>query len=219
MRGITIFAAALACSRLVAAQTTVPGSGGKSSTKSTVDAAKSPAAKASAGSTGKPGRKSATPLRTASASAKSGAKAKAPTSKLGARAAAAVGSSAGKSAAAKAPPRRAPQQQPTPDRYREIQQALADRGYFHGPADGDWGAESVDALKRFQADQSLDADGKIGALSLIALGLGPKRESAAARPASMLNPSPNPVSAPAPEPAPADPAAIAVPAPAPAPAP
>jgi peptidoglycan hydrolase-like protein with peptidoglycan-binding domain len=104
------------------------------------------------------------------------------------------------------------QQQPTLDRYREIQQALADRGYFHGTADGAWGTESVDALKRFQADQNLDADGKIGALSLIALGLGPKRESAAVRPA----PSSNPISAPTtPEPAPADPAAIAVPAPAP----
>jgi len=33
----------------------------------------------------------------------------------------------------------------------------------------------VDALKRFQHDQSLIEDGKIGSLSLIALGLGPKR--------------------------------------------
>ena len=66
------------------------------------------------------------------------------------------------------------QQQPTSDRYREIQQALADKGYFHGAPDGAWNGESVDALKRFQKDQNLDPDGKIGALSLMALGLGPK---------------------------------------------
>ncbi len=34
----------------------------------------------------------------------------------------------------------------------------------------------MDALKRFQHDQNLVEDGKIGSLSLIALGLGPKRE-------------------------------------------
>jgi peptidoglycan hydrolase-like protein with peptidoglycan-binding domain len=71
--------------------------------------------------------------------------------------------------------RRPTQQQPTADRYREIQDALASRGYFSGTADGTWGPESVDALKRFQRDQSLTEDGKIGSLSLIALGLGPKR--------------------------------------------
>ncbi len=67
------------------------------------------------------------------------------------------------------------QQQPTADRFKEIQQALLDRGYFSGPVDGTWGPGSVDALKRFQAEQSLTEDGKIGSLSLIALGLGPKR--------------------------------------------
>jgi len=67
------------------------------------------------------------------------------------------------------------QQQPTPERYREIQQALADKGYFKGQPDGNWGPESVDALKRFQHEQNLTEDGKLGSLSLIALGLGPKR--------------------------------------------
>lgn len=71
--------------------------------------------------------------------------------------------------------RRSYQQQPTQDRYREIQQALGEKGYFAGEPDGNWGAESVDALKRFQRDQNLTEDGKIGALSLIALGLGPRR--------------------------------------------
>lgn len=75
--------------------------------------------------------------------------------------------------------RRSTQQQPTQDRYREIQQALGEKGYFAGEPDGNWGAESVDALKRFQRDQNLTDDGKIGALSLIALGLGPKRNGSA----------------------------------------
>ncbi len=76
--------------------------------------------------------------------------------------------------------RRPVQQQPSVDRYKEIQQALADKGYFPGTVDGTWGPESGDALKRFQKDQNLDVDGKIGALSLMALGLGPKRGAAAA---------------------------------------
>jgi peptidoglycan hydrolase-like protein with peptidoglycan-binding domain len=73
------------------------------------------------------------------------------------------------------------QMQPSTDRYKEIQQALADKGYFRGTPDGTWGSESVDALKRFQKDQNLDPDGKIGSLSLMALGLGPKRGVASAQ--------------------------------------
>jgi peptidoglycan hydrolase-like protein with peptidoglycan-binding domain len=76
--------------------------------------------------------------------------------------------------------RRNYQAAPTPERYKEIQQALAGKGYFKGAANGEWGPDSVDALRRFQADQSLDVDGKIGSLSLIALGLGPKRMTAQA---------------------------------------
>ena len=71
--------------------------------------------------------------------------------------------------------RRSSQQQPTAERYREIQQALADKGYFGGAVDGNWGPASVDALKRFQHDQNLSEDGKLGSLSIIALGLGPQR--------------------------------------------
>ena len=72
---------------------------------------------------------------------------------------------------------------PTPDRYREIQQALVAKGYLKPEdATGTWGDSSTDALKRFQAEQSLDATGKINALSLIALGLGPKRDTPAVQP-------------------------------------
>ncbi len=66
------------------------------------------------------------------------------------------------------------QQHPTTDRYTEIQQALVERGYLTS-ATGDWGEESVAALKKFQAAQRLPSDGKLGALSLRALGLGARR--------------------------------------------
>ena len=88
---------------------------------------------------------------------------------------------------------------PDPERYQEIQKALAERGYFKGEPNGEWGPDSVDALKRFQADQKLTNDGKINAPSLIGLGLGPKYNSLPVPPAippSQLPPAPPP---PAPE--------------------
>jgi len=63
---------------------------------------------------------------------------------------------------------------PTPDRYKEIQEALAKKGYLHGEPDGVWNQDSADALRRFQQDQNLQASGKLDSLSIIALGLGPK---------------------------------------------
>jgi Putative peptidoglycan binding domain len=83
---------------------------------------------------------------------------------------------------------------PDPERYQQIQQALADRGYFKGEVNGQWGDDSVDALKRFQADQKLDNDGKINSLTLIGLGLGPKHEGGTE--ASSTSPS-TPATAPA----------------------
>jgi hypothetical protein len=71
------------------------------------------------------------------------------------------------------------QSRPTPERYREIQQALADKGFFKGEVNGTWSTDSVEALKNFQKAENLDPDGKLGSLSLIALGLGPKRIAAA----------------------------------------
>ena len=63
---------------------------------------------------------------------------------------------------------------PTPERYKEIQEALAKKGYLHGDATGVWNQDSADALRRFQHDQNLEASGKLDSLSIIALGLGPK---------------------------------------------
>ena len=69
------------------------------------------------------------------------------------------------------------QRTPTPDRYREIQQALAAKGYLEPTApSGVWDTPSVAALKRFQQDQNLEPSGKLDSLSLIALGLGPRRD-------------------------------------------
>lgn len=69
---------------------------------------------------------------------------------------------------------------PTPERYREIQQALIDKGYLTAEATGRWDQASIDALRRFQQEQKLEPTGKINSLSLIALGLGPKYDTSAA---------------------------------------
>jgi peptidoglycan hydrolase-like protein with peptidoglycan-binding domain len=90
---------------------------------------------------------------------------------------------------------------PDADRYRQIQQALANRGYFTGQVNGEWKDDSVAALKHFQGDQKLDGDGKIDALSLKALGLGAKHDGSTAGtvPLSAAN-SGRPSEAAAPEP-------------------
>ena len=69
------------------------------------------------------------------------------------------------------------QNTPTPDRYREIQQALIDKGYLKSEPNGVWDAQSSDALKQFQTDKKLTPTGKISSASLIDLGLGPKTTS------------------------------------------
>ncbi len=79
-------------------------------------------------------------------------------------------------------PRYSVQNHPAPERYREIQQALADKGYYRSEVNGQWGADSVEAMRRFQQDQNLDPNGKLDSLTLIALGLGPKRTASAQLP-------------------------------------
>jgi len=103
---------------------------------------------------------------------------------------------------------------PTPERYKEIQSALVQRGYLKKDASGVWDADSADALRRFQQDQSLDATGKLNSLSLIALGLGPKK-TAAAPAATPHTPEPQ---TPAPAPPATMPAAPVPDPPAPSPA-
>ena len=80
---------------------------------------------------------------------------------------------------------------PTPERYKEIQDALAAKGYLEPEAaNGTWGPTSVDALKRFQAAQNIEVTGKLNSLSLIALGLGPKHDTATATPQAAPLPPP-----------------------------
>lgn len=80
----------------------------------------------------------------------------------------------GGKAPVKPAPFRSRQTQPTQDRYREIQQALAEKGYLKSEPTGVWGTDSVDALKQFQAEQSIPVTGKLNSRSIIGLGLGPK---------------------------------------------
>lgn len=79
------------------------------------------------------------------------------------------------------------QMAPTAERIREIQSALAQSGHYSGAPTGKWDAETVAALKSFQQDKGLTANGKLTARTLQALGLGsetagvsPPRKSVAA---------------------------------------
>ena len=62
-----------------------------------------------------------------------------------------------------AKPRRSParrstwrrQTSPTPERIREIQAALAQRGHYDGAQTGKWDARTVESLKVFQSDNGL----------------------------------------------------------------
>jgi len=74
---------------------------------------------------------------------------------------------------AKRAPAVARQAAPTPERYKEIQQALIDKGYLKSEPTGVWDADSAAALTQFQNDRKLPPTGKLTAASLIALGLGP----------------------------------------------
>lgn len=73
---------------------------------------------------------------------------------------------------------------PEPERIKEIQTALASRGYDVEP-NGVWDGRSVEAVKKFQDDneiKNLTGKGKLDSLTLIALGLGPKHGPQAEKP-------------------------------------
>ena len=123
---------------------------------------------------------SATPDPATTTNKKKTAKKRTAVAKTGAKSTSKSRGVAGKKTAKRASPPR--QLAPTKDRYQQIQQALAGKGYYAGEPNGVWGPDSMDALKRFQADQNLTPDGKLTSLSLIALGLGPKRLSAQSPP-------------------------------------
>jgi hypothetical protein len=92
--------------------------------------------------------------------------------------------------------RQARQQTPAPERYKEIQQALTDKGYLKSEPTGVWNAESADALKQFQTENNLSPTGKLSAASLIGLGLGPKKNTEPIVPPTVpatVAPNPSPV--------------------------
>jgi len=169
--------------------------------KSTAPDAGKPAAKSAAArpATGAPAAKSAstrvpaTGSRTGAARSAVGAKAGAATKQSRAKAAATQTASAKRRR--RAPASRVPRQMaPTPERYKEIQDALASKGYLRpDQASGAWDQNSADALKRFQHEQKIGETGKIDSLSLIALGLGPKHDSGEAKAVSSPVPEPGTV--------------------------
>lgn len=58
-----------------------------------------------------------------------------------------------------------------PGTVRDVQQALAQRGYFSGQADGNWNEQSEQALREFQRAQGLEPTGQFDQQTLSALGL------------------------------------------------
>ncbi len=82
-------------------------------------------------------------------------------------------------------------QQPGPERLTEIQSALAKAGYLQGEPTGKWDDGSIAAMKRFQQEHAIPATGKINALSLIALGLGPVRGPAPGVESVLTPPAPD----------------------------
>ena len=57
------------------------------------------------------------------------------------------------------------------DTVRSVQQALKDKGFDPGPVDGVNGPETRAALKKYQSQQNLTADGRLGPKTLDSLGV------------------------------------------------
>src|SRR5579862_3827998 len=61
---------------------------------------------------------------------------------------------------------------PNPDRIREIQTALQKDGSYDGEPTGKWDSATMDAMRKYQDKNGLNATGKIDAPTLNKLGLG-----------------------------------------------
>jgi peptidoglycan hydrolase-like protein with peptidoglycan-binding domain len=61
---------------------------------------------------------------------------------------------------------------PDPDRIREIQTALQKDGSYEGEPNGRWDSATMDAMRKYQDKNGLNASGKIDAPTLNKLGLG-----------------------------------------------
>jgi hypothetical protein len=168
LRPLTGVAVALT---LALAQSPPPSSSPAPAKKPSTTKTKAGATKAKAKTTGKTGSKTASKTTSKTAGVKKSAASKTV-------AGAAKKSSSTTKAKAKGAPVRRPvgQQRPTAERYKEIETALHERGYLTESPTGQWASSSVDALRRFQADQDLPVTGHLDSLSLIRLGLGPQRQ-------------------------------------------
>ena len=69
--------------------------------------------------------------------------------------------------------RRRAQLRPGPERIEEIQQALAQAGYFKAQPNGHWDDQTREAMRRYQGDHGFPVTGLPEAKSLMKLGLGP----------------------------------------------
>jgi len=79
---------------------------------------------------------------------------------------------------------------PSSDRYKEIQEALAQKGYLTTPPTGVWDQNAQDAMRKFQADQNLSVSGKLSSRSIIALGLGSPTAAVPAATSTAVPPKP-----------------------------
>jgi peptidoglycan hydrolase-like protein with peptidoglycan-binding domain len=70
---------------------------------------------------------------------------------------------------------RAALQQPGISSIQKAKLVLADRGYYKGPIDGNYGPDLIDALKRFQADQGMKATGYLDPKTYAAMGIELRR--------------------------------------------
>ncbi len=68
--------------------------------------------------------------------------------------------------------RRRAQLRPAPERIQQIQQALAQAGYFKAEPNGTWDDQTRDAMRRYQTDHGFPVTGLPEAKSLMKLGLG-----------------------------------------------
>jgi hypothetical protein len=85
---------------------------------------------------------------------------------------------------------------PSTARYKEIQQALVEKGYLKQEPNGVWDSSCEDALKQFQTEKNLPPTGKINSPSLISLGLGPKPPEPITSPPNVPPPAAPPPQAP-----------------------
>ena len=75
------------------------------------------------------------------------------------------------------------------ERATEIQNALIKRGYLDGPPSGQWDDKTQDAMREFQADNGIQANGQPSAHSLKKLGVSKRVNDGYAVPVASVSAS------------------------------